>query len=67
MYLVLGVMLGFFLYRESIGRFLMWSVGGIFGKIRKIATKLLKKNNHTVKINSNNANTRRRRWHDERD
>lgn len=66
MYLVLGVMLGFFLYRESIGRFLMWSVGGIFGKIRKIATKLLKKNNHTVKINSNNANTRRRRWHDEK-
>ena len=64
MYLLLGVMLGFFLYRESVGRFLMWSVGGIFGKMRKIAIKLLKKNNRTVRINSNNENLRRRRRHD---
>ena len=66
LYLVVGVVMGFWLYRESIGRFILWSIGGILGKIRKTVIKLLKKKRHTVKIRSNNANMRRRRAHDEK-
>lgn len=66
LYLVLGAVMGFLLYRESIGRFIMWSIGGILGKIRKTVIMLLKKKSHTVKIKSNNANMRRRRLHDEK-
>ena len=66
LYLVLGVVMGFLLYRESIGRFIMWSIGGILGKIRKTVIMLLKKKSHTVKIKSNNANMRRRRLRDEK-
>ena len=64
LYLVLGVIMGFLIYRESIGRFVLWSIGGIFGKLRKMVIKLLKKSKHTVKIDGNSANVRRRRWHD---
>lgn len=66
LYLVLGVLLGFFIYRESVGRFIIWFIGGILGKIRKTVIKVLKKHKDTDKIKNNNANLRRRRWHNEK-
>ena len=65
-YLVLGVIFGFMLYRETIGRLLLWIIGNIIRKIRKIAMFLLKKIKSTVTIKDNSRAQRKRRWHSEK-
>ena len=65
-YLILGVLLGFMMYRETIGRFVVWLLGNFLGKIRKIVIKVLKKLRSTVTIKDNTGKHKKGRWHSEK-
>lgn len=65
-YLVFGIIMGFFIYRETVSRIVMWIFGGIAGKIRKITTKLLKKRRTTDTLKGDVTNNKKGRWHNEK-
>ena len=65
-YLVLGVIFGFMVYRETLGRFIVWLLGNLISKICKILNFILKKNRDTIKIKDNTKKRVKRRWHSEK-
>lgn len=65
-YLVLGVLFGFMVYRETIGRFVVWVLGNFLGKIRKLLINILKKFRSAVTIKDNSAKHKKGRWHGEK-
>ncbi len=61
-YLMFGVLLGFMVYRETIGRLIVWLLGNIIAKIKKVVIKVLKKLRSAVTIKDNTRKCRKGRW-----